>query len=75
MKTTNNEVLIILNLIENRINKLKKVKNSRLTIENWIKIQNNLVEDLNNLVDLEKENKSLKGTLEMIKILNENEIK
>ena len=36
-------------------NKLKTEKHNRITIERWIKIQNNLVEDFNNLVDLENE--------------------
>ena len=55
MKTTNNEIKSILILIDNRINQLKIEKNSQLTIKNWMKIQGNLVEDFNNLVDLEKE--------------------
>tara|TARA_R110000737_G_scaffold2112_1_gene6030 strand:+ start:240 stop:413 length:174 start_codon:yes stop_codon:yes gene_type:complete len=54
MKLTNNEIKNILFLIDDRINKLKQEKNSVLTIKNWIKIQNNLVEDFNKLIDLEK---------------------
>ena len=57
MKTTNNDLKNILILIDNRINKLKTEKHTRITIERWVKIQNNLVEDFNNLVDLEKETK------------------
>ena len=65
MKTTNNDLKNILILIDNRINKLKTEKHTRITIERWVKIQNNLVEDFNNLVDLEKETK------EALKIKNE----
>ena len=54
MKLTNNEIKNILFLIDDRINKLKQEKNSGLTIKNWIKIQNNLVEDFNKLIDVEK---------------------
>tara|TARA_R110000868_G_scaffold326329_1_gene587301 strand:- start:713 stop:886 length:174 start_codon:yes stop_codon:yes gene_type:complete len=54
MKLTNNEIKNILFLIDDRINKLKQEKNSVLTIKNWIKIQNNLVEDFNKLIDLEQ---------------------
>ena len=52
MKLTKNEIKNILFLIDDRINKLKEEKNSVLTIKNWIKIQNNLVEDFNILIDL-----------------------
>jgi len=52
MKLTKNEIKNILFLIDDRINKLKEEKNSVLTIKNWIKIQNNLVEDFNKLIDL-----------------------
>tara|TARA_B110000238_G_C15811104_1_gene304418 strand:- start:192 stop:365 length:174 start_codon:yes stop_codon:yes gene_type:complete len=55
MKTTKQDLKNILILIDNRINKLKTEKHNRITIERWIKIQNNLVEDFNNLVDLENE--------------------
>lgn len=54
MKLTNKEIKNILTLIDDRINKLKQEKNSVLTIKNWIKIQNNLVEDFNKLIDLEQ---------------------
>ena len=54
MKLTNKEIKNILFLIDDRINKLKQEKNSVLTIKNWIKIQNNLVEDFNKLIDLEQ---------------------
>ena len=57
MKTTKNDIKNILSLIE-------KEKNSGLTIKNWLKIQNNLVEDFSNLVDLEKENNRLETQLE-----------
>ena len=57
MKLTNNEIKNILILIDNRINKLKEEKKPGLTIKNWIKIQNNLVEDFNKLIDLEQTKK------------------
>ena len=57
MKLTNNEIKNILILIDNRINKLKEEKNPGLNIKNWIKIQNNLVEDFNKLIDLEQTKK------------------
>ena len=59
MKLTNKEIKNIIILIENRINKLKTEKDTRTTIQNWMKIQNNLVEDFNKLIELEQNNKSI----------------
>tara|TARA_R110002051_G_scaffold19003_1_gene53821 strand:- start:26 stop:190 length:165 start_codon:yes stop_codon:yes gene_type:complete len=50
MKTTNNDIENILILIDKRINKLKTEKHTIQTIGKWMKIQNNLVEDFNNLI-------------------------
>jgi len=61
MKTKNNDIENILILIDKRINKLKTEKNTRITIERWVEIQNNLEEDFNNLVDLEDYNDMKKG--------------
>jgi len=57
MKLTNNEIKNILFLIDDRINKLKQEKNTVLTIQNWVKIQNNLVIDFNELIESEQKNK------------------
>ena len=53
MKTKKEEIKSIILLIEERITELAP-RNDYQRI--WLKIQNNLVEDFNNLVDLEKEN-------------------
>jgi len=60
MKTTNNDIKNILILIDKRINKLKTEKDTRVTIEKWMKIQNNLVEDFNNLIVKESKKSKFK---------------
>lgn len=57
MKLTNNEIKNILFLIDDRINKLKQEKNTALTIQNWVRIQNNIVQDFNKLIESEQTNK------------------
>tara|TARA_R110000765_G_scaffold399574_1_gene494261 strand:- start:519 stop:701 length:183 start_codon:yes stop_codon:yes gene_type:complete len=59
MKTKKEDIKSIILLIEERITELA-TRNDYQRV--WLKIQNNLVEDFNNLVDLEKENNKTKLT-------------
>lgn len=61
MKLTNNEIENILFLIDDRINKLKTEKDTITTIKNWVRIQNNLVQDFNKLIESEQTNKLCKN--------------
>tara|TARA_R110000744_G_scaffold246397_1_gene362899 strand:- start:666 stop:893 length:228 start_codon:yes stop_codon:yes gene_type:complete len=61
MKTKKEDIKSIVLLIEERITELA-TRNDYQRV--WLKIQNNLVEDFNNLVDLEKENNRLETQIE-----------
>ena len=63
MKTTNKEILAITSLIDERVRELMEITNTTFANQ-WQEIANNLVEDFNKLVDLEKENNRLETQIE-----------